>query len=145
MNGRRMEDHGSSLSWYFWWFKINKLIKTHLQWWDVWVGDVAVHIFNLRQVPLRYMHQLWRSHLASKTGVTVFRWRLVILIMILRKRKRMKREDKGRGERGEREVNQNDAETSESLNTPRGMYVYETVWANIASALWLDGGNIWVR
>lgn len=116
--------------------------RTHLQWWDVWVGDIAMHILDLRQISFRYMNQLWCSNLASQPGITVLRWWLIILIMILRKRKR--REDKGRGERvGDRQDNQNDAGTSDSLNTPRG--VYETVWTNITSTLWWCDWSIFMR
>lgn len=47
------------------------------------MGDVAVDVLDLGQVPLGDVDQLWRLHLAGQSWVTVLGWQVVILVMIL--------------------------------------------------------------
>lgn len=57
---------------------------TDLERGDVRVRDVAVHVLDLRQVLLRHVHQLRRSHLVGQAGkAVVLGGRVFILVPVL--------------------------------------------------------------
>lgn len=59
----------------------NNLENAYLDWWNMRMGNKSMDVFNLWQVLLWYMNQLWTRHLIANVWWAVLLWRCIFILV----------------------------------------------------------------